>query len=285
MARQPKETGTSSMFAGQRQQLIAEEIRRRGGVRVSELTELFSVSDMTIRRDLEALAATGVIEKVHGGATARSSPSTDEPGFEAKSHRQQDEKEAIAAAASKLVQPGSAIGLTAGTTTWRLAHHLLHVPDLTVVTNSIPAANVLHREPRPDLTVVLTGGVRTPSDALVGPVAVATMRSLHLDLLFVGVHGMAEGAGFTTPNLLEAEANQDFIASAARIAVIADHTKWNVRGLCRFARLGEVHVLVTDSGLPHHARTVLAEQVQKLVITPVPHGKRADGMPSNDGRS
>jgi DeoR/GlpR family transcriptional regulator of sugar metabolism len=159
------------------------------------------------------------------------------------------------------------------------------VPDLTVVTNSIPVANVLHREPRPDLTVVLTGGVRTPSDALVGPVAVATMRSLHLDLLFVGVHGMAEGVGFTTPNLLEAEANQDFIASAARIAVIADHTKWNVRGLCRFARLGEVHVLVTDSGLPHDARTVLAEQVQKLVITPVPHGKRADGMPSNDGRS
>jgi len=225
-----------------------------------------------------------VIEKVHGGATARSSPSTDEPGFEAKSHRQQDEKEAIAGAASKLVHPGTAIGLTAGTTTWRLAHHLLHVPDLTVVTNSIPVANVLHREPRPDLTVVLTGGVRTPSDALVGPVAVATMRSLHLDLLFVGVHGMAESAGLTTPNLLEAEANQDFIASAARIAVLADHTKWNVRGLCRFARLDEVHVLVTDSGVSGEARTILVEHVEDLVIAPVRRGKRAAGIPDDDGR-
>ena len=106
---------------------------------------------------------------MHGGATLRGSLSAEEPGFEAKSHRQLKEKEAIARAAARLVEPGQSIGLTAGTTTWRLAHHLAQVPDLTVVTNSIQVANVLHREPRPDLTVVLTGGVRTPSDALVGP--------------------------------------------------------------------------------------------------------------------
>src|SRR5919197_3450414 len=167
------------MLAGQRQMRIVEEVRRRGAVRVSELTELLGVSDMTIRRDFDVLAASGLLEKVHGGATVRRLPSTDEPGFEKKSHRQLNEKEAIARAASKLVEPGQAIGLTAGTTTWRLAHHLAHVPDLTVVTNSIQVANVLHREQRPDLTVVLTGGVRTPSDALVGPIAVAALRSLH----------------------------------------------------------------------------------------------------------
>jgi DeoR/GlpR family transcriptional regulator of sugar metabolism len=96
---------------------------------------------------------------------------------------------------------------------------------------------------------------------------------------------MAESAGLTTPNLLEAEANQDFIASAARIAVLADHTKWNVRGLCRFARLDEVHVLVTDSGLSRDARTILAEHVEELVIAPVRPGKRADGTPDDHGRS
>ena len=160
------------MLAGQRQLLILEEVRRRGAVRVAELTELLAVSDMTIRRDLDVLAAAGRLDKVHGGATATGRPSTHEPGFEAKSHRQLDEKDAIGRAAAELVEPGQAIGLTAGTTTWRLAHHLLDIPDLTVVTNSIQAANVLHRERRPDLTVILTGGVRTPSDALVGPVAV-----------------------------------------------------------------------------------------------------------------
>ena len=141
------------MFAGQRQMLIAEEIRRRGAVRVSELTGLFAVSDMTIRRDLNTLAASGLVDKVHGGATLRRAPSSDEPGFEAKSHRQLAEKEAIAAAASELVQPGHAVALSAGTTTWRLAHRLLDVPDLTVVTNSIRVAEVLHRERRPNLTV------------------------------------------------------------------------------------------------------------------------------------
>jgi DeoR/GlpR family transcriptional regulator of sugar metabolism len=255
-----------SMLAGQRQQLIVDEIRRRGGARVSELTELLAVSEMTIRRDLEALAASGLIEKVHGGATPVRGPSTEEPGFEAKSHRQRGEKEAIALAAAALVKPGQAVGLTAGTTTWRLAHHIARVPDLTVVTNSIQVANVLHREPRPDLTVVLTGGVRTPSDALVGPVAVAALRSLHVDMLFAGLHGLSEDAGLTTPNLLEAEANEALIASASRVVVVADHTKWGVRGLCRFARLEDVDVFVSDRGLPADARRILGERVPELIL-------------------
>src|SRR5207253_2527056 len=116
----PPEPNSSLMLAGQRQMLIVEEVRRRGAMRVSELTELLDVSEMTVRRDLDALAASGLIEKVHGGATAPSRQSAEEPGFEAKSHRQLREKEAIAQAAAALVEPGQAIALTAGTTTWRL---------------------------------------------------------------------------------------------------------------------------------------------------------------------
>ena len=146
------------------------------------------------------------------------------------------------------------------------------VPDLTVVTNSIQAANVLHRDRRPDLTVILTGGVRTPSDALVGPVAVTTLRSLHVDVLFMGVHGMTADAGFTTPNLLEAETDQAFVVSAERVVVTADHTKWGVRGLSRIVRLDEVHALVSDGGLPADARTILEEHVRELLV--VAKGKR-----------
>ena len=109
------------------------------------------------------------------------------------------------------------------------------MPDLTVVTNSIQVANVLHRESRPDLTVVLTGGVRTPSDALVGPIALTAIRSLHLDVLFLGVHGVSADAGFTTPNLLEAETDRALVAASERIVVVADHTKWGVRGLSQIA--------------------------------------------------
>jgi DeoR/GlpR family transcriptional regulator of sugar metabolism len=268
------------MLAGQRRMLIAEEVQKRGAVRVSELTALLGVSDMTIRRDLDVLAGSGLIEKVHGGATTRSKQSTDEPGFETKSHRQFREKEAIALAARDLVEPGQAIALGAGTTTWRLAHHLFSVPNLTVVTNSIQVAIVLHREARSDLTVVLTGGVRTPSDALVGPVAVSALRSLHVDLLFTGVHGMTED-GFTTPNLLEAETNWALISCAERVVAIADHTKWGVRGLSCFARLDEVDALVTDPGLAAEARTILAEHIDRLVIAPMRARDRGRG--SGDG--
>ena len=254
------------MLAGQRQHLIAEEIRRRGAMRVSELTELLGVSDMTIRRDLDVLAGSGLIEKVHGGATARRALSTDEPGFEPKSRRQFGEKEAIAEAASRLVEPGQAIALSAGTTTWRLAHCLADVPDLTVVTNSMQVANVLHRQARPDLTVVLIGGVRTPSDALVGPIAVTALRSLHVDTLFLGAHGVDLRAGLTTPNLVESETNRALVSCARRTCVLVDSTKFGVVGLSSFLDLAEVDVLITDSELSAHTRTAFSEAVTDLVV-------------------
>ena len=175
-------------LARQRHEVILAEIRQRGAVRVTDLALQLSVSDMTIRRDLDILHDSGLIEKVHGGATARIERSADEPGFEVKSLRNTNEKLAIANAAAALVRPGTAIGVTAGTTTWQLAYHLTEIADLIVVTNSIRVAEVLHQTPRADRTVILTGGVRTPSDALVGPVAVQALRSLHFDLVFMGLH-------------------------------------------------------------------------------------------------
>ncbi|MBB2910908.1 DeoR/GlpR family transcriptional regulator of sugar metabolism [Streptosporangium becharense] len=255
------------MLAQQRQQAILEKVRGSGGVRVADLVRELGVSDMTIRRDLEVLAERGLVKKVHGGATAAGPGSTEEPGFAAKSARQQPEKEAIARHAARLVQPGTAIALSAGTTTWTLAHFLTEVPDLTVITNSIRIADVFHRSPGGDRTVVLTGGVRTPSDALVGPVAVTAIRGLHVDTLFLGVHGMSTRAGFTTPNLLEAETNRALVASAHRLVVLADHTKWDTVGISTIAELSEAHVLVTDSGLPTEAREELAAAVGELIIT------------------
>lgn len=263
------ETGGTEMLAKQRQAVILEEVRRSGGVRVSDLTELLQVSDMTIRRDLDVLAESGLVEKVHGGATAVGERSTFEPGFEAKSFRERPEKEAIAELAATLVRPGSAIGLNAGTTTWALARRLGEVPNLTVVTNSIQVAGVFHQHDRGDQTVVLTGGLRTPSDALVGPVAIGSIRSLNLDVVFMGVHGMDPRRGFSTPNLMEAEANRALAEAARRVVVVADHTKWGVIGLCSILALDQAEVLVTDAGLGEEARMVLAEQVGELLVAPV----------------
>lgn len=254
------------MLAPQRQAAILERVRQAGGVKVADLVTEFGVSDMTIRRDLESLADRGLLAKVHGGATALLPGSTDEPGFAAKSARQRAEKAAIAARAADLVAPGLAIALSAGTTTAALARRLAGVPQLTVVTNSIPVADLFFRAGRGDQTVVLTGGVRTPSDALVGPVAVAAVRSLHLDLVFLGVHGMSERAGYSTPNLMEAETDRALVAAGERLVVLADHSKWGTVGISSIAALDAAHVLVTDSGLPAEARSILDSQVGELVV-------------------
>jgi DeoR/GlpR family transcriptional regulator of sugar metabolism len=253
-------------LAQQRHERIVSQVRRTGGARVAELAQQLDVSEMTVRRDLDALHDAGLLVKVHGGATVRYEHSTDEPGFEAKQSRNTDEKRAIAASAAVLVGPGAAIGITAGTTTVQLACELVTVPNLTVVTNSIRVADVFHANDRTDRTVVLIGGERTPSDALVGPVAVAALSTFHLDLVFMGVHGMDERAGFTTPNLREAETNRAFVEAADELVVLADHTKWGVAGLTTMARLDDAAVCVTDDLIGEHARDVLRRHVGRLVI-------------------
>ena len=258
------------MLARERQSYILERVRRHGAVKVSELTRELSVSDMTVRRDLDLLARQGFVDKVHGGATSPTLTSTDEPGFETKSSRERAEKDAIARLAAEMVRPGSAVGLSAGTTTWTLAHRLLEVPGITVVTNSVQIATVFWSAPDPDRTVVLTGGVRTPSDALVGPLAVAALRSLNLDIVFLGVHGMDQRTGFTSPNLLEAETSRALARSARRLAVVTDHTKWNIVGISTIAALNEADVVVTDDGLAAEAMAVLHDEVGEVKVASVP---------------
>ncbi|MER8015049.1 DeoR/GlpR family DNA-binding transcription regulator [Streptomyces griseoluteus] len=265
-----------NLLAEQRRALIVDEVRRRGGVRVNELTRQLGVSDMTVRRDLDALARQGVLEKVHGGAVPVVEASTHEPGFEAKSGLEPTAKEEIARAAARLVAPGSAIALSGGTTTYTLARQLLEVPDLTVVTNSVRVADVFHTAQRTSgrrpgaATVVLTGGVRTPSDSLVGPVADRAIAALHFDLLFLGVHGISAEAGLSTPNLAEAETNRQLVRSARRVVVVADHTKWGTVGLSSFAALDDVDTLVTDGGLPAEARAEISERLRRLVVAGEP---------------
>lgn len=280
-----------NLLAEQRRALILEEVRRRGGARVNELTRKLNVSDMTVRRDLDALARQGALEKVHGGAVPLAEASTHEPGFEAKSSLELTAKADIARSAAEMAQEGSAIALSGGTTTYALAQRLTEVPDLTVVTNSMRVADVFHAAqrapgasgaPRPEAaTVVLTGGVRTPSDSLVGPVADAAIRSLHFDVLFLGVHGISPEAGLSTPNLAEAETNRRFVRSARRVVVVADHTKWGTVGLSSFASLDEVDTMVTDGGLPDGARAEILERLPELVVA----GGRGDPpeAPKPDG--
>jgi DeoR/GlpR family transcriptional regulator of sugar metabolism len=265
---------TRPALARQRQTFILERVREQGGVRVADLVRALGVSDMTVRRDLELLHERGLLEKVHGGAASIEGSSKFEPGFTIKSGMMESEKNSIAEAAAELVEPGTAIAISAGTTTFALARLLVDIPGLTVVTNSVPVADALYRDRRTDQTVILSGGVRTPSDALVGPFAVEVIRSLHVDTVFMGVHGMDPRSGFTTPNILEAETNRALIDAGRRLVLMADHTKWGIIGISSIGRLDEADILITDSGLDPADVAQLAGSVQRLILVDVETGER-----------
>lgn len=265
------------MLAEQRRQRILYEVQTRGAVQVHELACLLEVSSMTVRRDLRDLDEQGLLTRVHGGA--ESSGSGVEPTFSEKAALHADEKTAVALRAFRCVDPGSALAFSAGTTCVRIAQMLTRPGGpggLSVVTNSLPVADEFFRAeqsadrdgtnlPRPT-RVLLTGGQRTPSDALVGPLADASLRDLHVDVLFLGAHG-AGPAGLSTPNPEEARTNRALIAAAHRVIAVFDSSKWGVTGLSGFADWDAVDAIITGGGLPWPARELLNERVEEVTIT------------------
>lgn len=259
----------SPLLADQRRALILAEVARTGAVRIADLVDQLSVSEMTVRRDITTLDSQGLLARVHGGAIAHEG-SASEPAFAEKASRASEAKIAIADAVAALVEPGASLGLTAGTTTMQVARALTslpHVGTLSVLTNSIPAGELLGMTPRGP-AVVLTGGEPTPSAALVGPLAVAACRDFHLDLLVLGVSGMSREAGLTTPNLVESQTLAAFVGAASRVIVAADSSKWGTAALRTLARWDAVDVLVTDSALPSEAIDHLRDLDVEVILAP-----------------
>lgn len=248
-------TEAKSPLAPQRRQRILEWVTRDGFVRVTELVERLGVSEMTVRRDINELAGHGSVERVHGGAVAASGAGS-EPLFSAKVERATAQKEAIGHVAASRVRPGESLILSAGSTTLAVARAIAAMPyasTLTVLTNSLPAADVLSEsvaEGHPSgggPTVLLTGGQRTRSDALVGPLAVDAARSMRVKWAFLGAHAVDGQLGLMTPNLEEAQVNQTFVGAAGTVVAVTDHSKWGVPGLRSFCSLADLDLLVTDA--------------------------------------
>ncbi|GAA4732461.1 DeoR/GlpR family DNA-binding transcription regulator [Isoptericola chiayiensis] len=261
-----------AMLPAERRSALLDHVATHGSARVVDLASALGVSRMTVRRDIDELAEQGLLLKVHGGAMAIDGD-TSRPaatGWAA----QEAEKEAIARAAASLVEPGMSVGLSGGSTAWHVAHRLRTIPDVTVVTNSLPVAELFDDEAlvveARSAHVVLTGGVRTPARALVGPVAVRTLEVLHCDVVFVGVHGLDPRAGLTTPNLLEAETNRALLAAGERAVVVADHSKWHTVSLTTVADLDAADVVISDAGLAPEAVAEIEQHGPEVVVAPPP---------------
>jgi DeoR family transcriptional regulator of aga operon len=223
---------------------IVQRLSTDGSVAVGTLAGELGVSAATVRRDLALMEDQRLLARTHGGAVAQGV--LYELPLRYRSARHSEQKARIARAVASRVPDGAAIGMTGGTTTTEVARALADRERLTVVTNSLSIASEL--AVRPNLRLVVTGGVaRAESYELVGPLAESALAALNLDLVVLGVDGIAVTAGFTTHHEVEAHTNRALIERARRVVVAADSSKVGQVAFARICDLDEVHELITDS--------------------------------------
>lgn len=251
----------------ERHRKIQELLRERRVVRVSVLSEMLGVSEVTIRRDLEALERRGLLERTHGGAVAtqwlRSEPAYIEAIFS-----NPDEKRSIGETAAAKVEPGDALYLNGGTTTLQVFRHL-RAPGLKVVTNHIGIA--LEAADR-DVELLLLGGhFRAPSNSVVGPFATEALRRTHATKAFIGVEGISVGSGLSTPVAAEAEIARVMIEQTrGSVFVVADHSKIGTVADFVIAPLEEVDGLIVDAGCAEAYRQRLTEAGVDVIVAAEP---------------
>lgn len=241
--------------------LLAE----RGEVVISQLAEEFSVSEMTIRRDLEELEQRGVARRVRGGAISTVSRSY-EPPLASRSAVAAQAKRQIAVAAAEYVEYGETAILDVGSTTLALARHLQGRTGLTILTPSIHAALALAGDP--NTRVILTGGIVRPGElSLIGDLAERTFATLNCDVAFLGVGGVHPDKGLTEYNLDDTRVKRAAIQAASRKIVLADATKLGRICLATIAPLQEIDVLITDAA-EHPVLDCLREAGVDVVTAP-----------------
>lgn len=253
---------SSSGRRGSIRGLLAE----RGEVGIADLAAAFDVSEMTIRRDLEALETQGVARRVRGGAISTVSRSY-EPPLATRATEAHAAKTAIAAAAAEQIDYGETAILDVGSTTLELAKRLRGRGGLTIVTPSVNAALELANDP--STRVILTGGIVRPGElSLIGDLAERTFAELNCDVLFLGVGGIHPEKGLTEYNVDDTRVKRAAIQAASRCVALADHTKLDRVCLATIAPLEAIDVLITDAPASHPVALAVAERGAEVISVP-----------------
>lgn len=245
------------MQAKERQRQIVALAREEGHASVERLADALSESPETIWQDLALLERQGLLRRVHGGAIPLRRLGF-EPDLPTRGEVMEEEKKRIAAAALDEVPDEGVILLDAGSTTLRLAELLPAGRELTVITNSLPIAQLLAQHS--ELTVLTLGGrVRARTLAEVDVIAIRTLGTFLIDVSFLATNGVSVEHGLTTPDLAEAEVKRAMCQRARRRVLLADSSKIGNDTFCRFAELRDFDVMVTDTGMEAEAAVDFAE--------------------------
>jgi DeoR/GlpR family transcriptional regulator of sugar metabolism len=248
---------STNLYPAERQEQIFDLLNQNGRASVSELSQLFKVSEVTVRADLQMLAAQNLIVRTHGGAVV--APRAPELSLVLRRDQMVQEKKRIGVAAGKFVANGDAIFLDASSTTLALARNLRNYRDLTILTNSLVVAQALLEAP--GVTIVMTGGIlQRDTVSLMGMEGLAILRKYNLKSGFFGAHGLSFPEGLTDVSADEAEVKREVVSMCRQVIALIDASKWGRVGPASFANPHDIHIIITDEQAP----AGLVEQAQSF---------------------
>ncbi len=236
----------------ERQRTIIKWVQERSSVKVDHLAKIFDVSEGTIRNDLSTLESQQVLTRIRGGAVATN-------GFEAHILQPSNAKvERLARWAADLVRNHDVIFLDASSTVCAMATHLRERQHLTIITNHLETARLLAKDP--SKTIILTGGILGPDGSSVtGLLGHGVIKDLQIKTAFLSCTAVSLEAGLMEPNLDMAQFKEHVIASSKQVVALVDSTLFNTVSLRSFAKLEQLHHLITDDEIPtamiEHLRT------------------------------
>ena len=241
------------MNSFERRNKIVDLVNTHGSVMVLDLSNMFGISEVTIRTDLRLLEEKGLVTRFHGGAAR--------PGSNLA--ESENQKKRIAQAAAAMIEEGMTIILDSGSTTMLIAEALTKRANITVITNSLPAAFALSENK--DITLVVCGGtVRHKTHSMHGTIAERSLTGISADLMFVGADGIDATNGITTFN--EGYSISSVMAAAAhKVIAVLDASKFNRRGFNQVLPMEKIDCVITDDGIGKHEKELLGKTGTEII--------------------
>ncbi|ANI81133.1 DeoR/GlpR family DNA-binding transcription regulator [Kosakonia oryzae] len=256
------------MNSFERRNKIVELVNSQGSVLVIDLSNNFGISEVTIRADLRLLEEKGLVTRFHGGAAKPGATMLDnenqEVVLEERYRLASDPKKRIAQAAASMIEEGMTVILDSGSTTMLIAEALTKRTNITVITNSLPAAFALSENK--DITLVVCGGtVRHKTHSMHGTIAERSLQGISADLMFVGADGIDATNGITTFN--EGYSISSVMAAAAhKVVAVVDASKFNRRGFNQVLPMEKIDVVITDDSISDKDRAAFRKMEKELAV-------------------
>lgn len=248
----------------ERRRYILDQIAKDGFVKVAELARALGVTPVTIRKDLNYLETYGVLQRAHGSAIQPGPQSTD-MSLSALKLVNYEQKRKIAQAAVSLIKNDESIFIASGSTITVFAESLKPKGKLNIVSISVNIS--AHLGDIPGVTVMQVGGVLYGNTlSVLGAEASKTIESLYCSKVFFGVEGLDLDYGLTCGTSEEASITQKMMNSSQTKIVLTDSSKLGKRGFAKICDVGDIDVLITDSGMPMETRQRITDLGVQLII-------------------